>query len=192
MGPLTVRMDSFGGELAAHIVAGGAGSVVAGGKFANGAVTGAFGYLFNSVADAIGESATSRTLTLTEIKDAAGVARTASPTRVYQETYFEQGQPLSKTSPAGDRVLSSRVYEFEATRGKFAGETIVVRDHGVGHRFEIGGKTEAPHFNASVKSTGESVGQKHYYYRPLPGVSNQEYRNRYGVRPRIRIEGDRN
>ena len=49
VGPISARMNSFGGELAVHSIAGGLGSMAAGGKFANGAVTGAFGYLFNEV-----------------------------------------------------------------------------------------------------------------------------------------------
>jgi hypothetical protein len=41
-----MRGMSFEGKLVAHTVVGGAASVAGGGKFANGAVTGAFGYLF--------------------------------------------------------------------------------------------------------------------------------------------------
>jgi Novel toxin 21 len=45
-GPV-INTGNFGADLAGHAVAGGLGSMAAGGKFGNGAVTGAFGYLFN-------------------------------------------------------------------------------------------------------------------------------------------------
>lgn len=48
-GPIYSRMDLVEG-VAASSVLGGIGSVITGGKFANGAVTGAFGYLFNDAA----------------------------------------------------------------------------------------------------------------------------------------------
>jgi len=49
-GPLMKGMDSTT-QLVANTVLGGAASVAGGGKFANGAVTAAFGYLFNAVGD---------------------------------------------------------------------------------------------------------------------------------------------
>lgn len=49
-GPVIDNIDSFGGQVAAHAIAGGLGSRAAGGKFGNGAMTGAFGYLFNECA----------------------------------------------------------------------------------------------------------------------------------------------
>jgi len=48
-GPL-IDTGSFAGDLAGHAVAGGIGARLGGGKFGNGALTGAFGYLFNTVA----------------------------------------------------------------------------------------------------------------------------------------------
>jgi RHS repeat-associated protein len=45
-----VQMDSFAANLIANSVAGGTASVLGGGKFSNGAVTAAYGYLFNCVA----------------------------------------------------------------------------------------------------------------------------------------------
>lgn len=47
-GPFT-KDFGFVGNLVAHSVIGGTGSVLGGGKFANGAMTGAYGYLFNQV-----------------------------------------------------------------------------------------------------------------------------------------------
>jgi len=43
----------YAANVAFGSVAGGVGSVIGGGKFANGAITGAFGYLFNEAADAL-------------------------------------------------------------------------------------------------------------------------------------------
>ena len=47
-GPALTNLD-FGGRLVVSATLGGVGSVAGGGKFANGAVTGAFGYLFNEL-----------------------------------------------------------------------------------------------------------------------------------------------
>lgn len=46
------QFESFSANLVSHAVAGGVGSVLGGGKFENGAVTGAFGYMFNFLAHA--------------------------------------------------------------------------------------------------------------------------------------------
>jgi hypothetical protein len=51
-GPI-IDTGSFAGDLAGHAVAGAAGARLAGGNAGNGALTAAFGYLFNSVGDAI-------------------------------------------------------------------------------------------------------------------------------------------
>jgi RHS repeat-associated protein len=48
-GPLIPESLGFTGKLAASAVVGGTASVIGGGKFQNGAITGAFGYLFNEM-----------------------------------------------------------------------------------------------------------------------------------------------
>jgi RHS repeat-associated protein len=47
-GPV-IQTEDFAAGLAGHAVAGGLGSMAAGGKFANGAITGTFGYLYNKL-----------------------------------------------------------------------------------------------------------------------------------------------
>jgi RHS repeat-associated protein len=59
------NVGSLFGGTAASAVLGGLGSVAGGGKFANGAVTGAFGYLFNQAMQDIGRRVTNDTITLT-------------------------------------------------------------------------------------------------------------------------------
>jgi hypothetical protein len=54
-GPIIDAVPTYGGQVAAHAVAGGLGSLAAGGKFANGAITGAFGYVYNQAAGGWGE-----------------------------------------------------------------------------------------------------------------------------------------
>ncbi len=69
-GPVVAGLGGTGG-LVASTALGGVGSVLGGGKFENGAITGAFGYLFNAVAGTY-DRATGK-LTLVDLEDGRSV-----------------------------------------------------------------------------------------------------------------------
>ena len=98
-------------------MAGGLGSVAAGGKFENGALTGALGYLFNQIASSAGRAASGAAssgcnLCVIQSYDALGVASTEKR-MTWEEKYARNvGNLISR---ANDLMGPGYVYSLRAT-----------------------------------------------------------------------------
>jgi RHS repeat-associated protein len=160
-GPIVDAVPTYEGQVVAHAVAGGLGSMAAGGKFANGAITGAFGYIYNSAGGAGSnisqDMVPSRAQALANILIEGNVDgwRPISTELVnYYETDANGAKANLMAEGKADSPLKSKVMTY-ATKD---GGTLKVQEHHLGHN-NAGQKPEAPHFNATkYDANGKNLG----------------------------------
>jgi hypothetical protein len=125
----------FGEVLAkgvATAIAGGVGSVIAGGKFENGAMTAAYGYLFNAVA---------RWTAFRDAKEQAGIPRSTNT------DYVDDVPLLNRVGATKYQVYDPKTGLPVMTREyHFKNGDVVIREHSAGHVID-GKLVEKGHFN---------------------------------------------
>jgi hypothetical protein len=131
--------------MAATMVAGGVGSVIAGGKFENGAKTAAFGYLFNALQHEDGWDSKSGRGPNMRGTDAEGVARS----RLEADGYRFEGRQV--TASDGTQV---RVYDLLMTGPDGRNVAVEVKST-IGDIFKL--NQQQVKFDAQVYERGASV-----------------------------------
>jgi HNH/Endo VII superfamily nuclease toxins len=178
----TNAIDATPGEFnaydaAATVVAGGVGSVIAGGKFETGAMTAAYGYLYNNVFSKItkpgqlcgpemscggggGGGGGGRSGALNDAKRDLQIPRSQHPDSI---------ESKAMTDRNGNNVLNvngERTMTREYTYTRPDGSKVLIQDHSAGHSWPSGRGNQGSHFNVRPPEnprTGNVLGTKEHY-----------------------------
>jgi hypothetical protein len=151
--------EKFTGAILAGAV-GGTVSEMTGGKFSNGAITGAFAYLYNQISDSM-----SRSHAFAEARRAAGIPSSAVPRVTYEELYDgNRNRPMGLVDES-NRPALARTYTYDLD-----GRVVVIQEHSAGHmQKDASGKwtmQEKGHFNVRDVNLKTFPGaQSHYEFR---------------------------
>lgn len=188
----TLATDSWGigiDQFAATTIAGGTASVIGGGKFANGALQAALGYIFNHLSSYSTDVPPSRAVQLARILAEGDVAdfRPIRKEFVAYYDYDEHGRKVfMQTEIKGKTIdLTSVEYTYKTRNGGF----LVVQDHHLGHNNP---EKLGPHMNAKVLAPdGTKVrdliinNNSHFHYIPTHAYQNStiRYKGTNQIRP---------
>jgi len=163
-----------GYQMAATMVAGGVGSLIAGGKFENGAATAAFGYLFNQLGARFqkpgqlcgpemcsgGGGGGGRSGSFNDAKRDLQIPRSQHPDSI---------KPIPMTDRNGKNILDvrgERIMTREYTYTRSDGSKVLIQEHSAGHPRPGDVGSQGPHFNVRPPEnprTGNVPGTKGHY-----------------------------
>lgn len=141
--------------MTAQMIIGGVGAELGGGKFTNGAVTAAFGYLFNEAwEELVGRNAAFRAA-----RQDAGIPSSSIPRVTYEPLYdYDKFGNKTYVYDKDGKIITTRNYEYETSRGK-----IVIREHSIGHIAQ-GKLLETGHFNVTNVDKTQIPGTRGHYH----------------------------
>ena len=166
--------------------------MIGGGKFENGAITAAFGYLFNELGHP--DILPSRGGQVARIISEAGGVESFKPVTTF-EPYMEDG-PRGRT-PLRIDTINGKSIDAQVRVDRYSlkgGGALVIEDHFLGHN-NAGQSAQEPHFNARIeRADGSTVrnltvnGNPHFSYQPTHAYqsSNIRYSGTQSVRPTVR------